>query len=68
MNGRLNEILQEIKELEKNVQLEMKRREEELKYKVSEGKVIFEREIVKLHKKIASSLFEIPEFDRTSAL
>jgi hypothetical protein len=56
MNGRLNEILQEIKELEKNVQLEMKRREEELKYKVSEGKVIFEREIVKLHKKIASSL------------
>ena len=57
MNGRLNEILEEIRELEKKVQSEMKRREEELKYRVSEGKVIFEREILELHKKIASSLF-----------
>ena len=58
MNGRLNEILEEIKELEKNVQLEMKRREEELRYKVREGRVIFAREILKIHKRIAtSSLF-----------
>jgi len=57
VNSRLNEILEEIRELEKKVQSEMKRREEELKYRVSEGKVIFEREILELHKKIASSLF-----------
>lgn len=38
MNSRLNEILEEIRELEKKVQSEMKRREEELKYRVSEGK------------------------------
>jgi len=57
MNSRLNEILEEIKELEHKVQSEMKRREEELKYKVSEGKVIFEQEILELHKKITSSLF-----------
>ena len=52
MNSRLNEILEEIRELEKQVQSEMKRREEELKYKISEGKVIFEQEILELHKKI----------------
>ncbi len=45
MNSHLNEILEEIRELENKVQLELKRREEELKYKISEGKVIFEREI-----------------------
>jgi hypothetical protein len=56
MNNRLNEILQEIRELEKSVQLEMKRREEDLKYRISEGKVIFEHEILELHKRIASSL------------
>lgn len=56
MSSRLNEILEEIRELEKRVQAEMKLREEELKYKVSEGRVIFEREILEIHKKIASSL------------
>ncbi len=57
MNSRLNEILEEIRELERRVQAEMRLREEELKYRVSEGKVIFEREILELHKKIAGSLF-----------
>jgi hypothetical protein len=57
MNNRLNEILEEIRELENKVQLEMKQREEELKYRVSEGRVIFEREILELHEKIRSSLF-----------
>lgn len=56
MTTRLNEILDEIRELETKVQQEMKRKEEELKYKVTEGKVIFEQEILKLHQKIASSL------------
>jgi len=57
MNSHLNEILEEIRELEKKVQAEMRLREEELKFRVSEGRVIFEREILELHKKIASSLF-----------
>ncbi len=57
MNSHLNEILEEIRELEKRVQAEMIKKEEELKYRVSEGKVIFEREILELHRKIASSLF-----------
>jgi len=57
MNNRLNEILEEIRELEIKVQSEMKRREEELKYKVRKHKVIFEEEILELHKKLASSLF-----------
>jgi len=35
----------------------MKRREEELKYRISEGKVIFERDILELHKKIRIPLF-----------
>ncbi len=56
MNSRLDEILEEIRELERKVQAEMKRREEELKYKVSEGKVIFEQEILELHRKIRRSL------------
>ncbi len=57
MNSRLDEILAEIRELENRVQAEMKRREEELKYRVSNGKVIFEKEILQLHQKIRSSLF-----------
>jgi len=42
MPGRLNEILEEINELERKVQEEMRRREEELQYGVGEGRVIFE--------------------------
>ncbi len=57
MNNRLNEILEEIRELEMKVQSEMKRREEELKYKVRKHKAIFEEEILELHRKLASSLF-----------
>ncbi|HBG93662.1 MAG: hypothetical protein A2X54_06065 [Nitrospirae bacterium GWF2_44_13] len=57
MNNRLNDILEEIRELEHSVQEEMKRREEELKYKVTKGKVIFEKEIAEIHKKLSTSLF-----------
>ena len=52
MSSRLNEIPEEIRELEKRVQAEMKLSEDELKFKVSEGKVIFEREILDIHKKL----------------
>jgi len=57
MNSHLNEILEEIRELENKVQSEMKRREEELKYRISEGKVIFERGVLELHEKIRIPLF-----------
>lgn len=57
MDNRLNEILSEIRELEKSIQEEMRRREEDLKYRVSRGRVIFEKEIIDLHKRISSSLF-----------
>jgi len=57
MNSRLDEILEEIRALEVKVQAEMKRREEELKYRVSEGKVIFEQEMLELHERLKSSLF-----------
>ncbi len=57
MNSRLNQILEEIRELEKSVQSEMKRREGELRYQVSEGRVIFEKEIEALHRKLSSPLF-----------
>lgn len=56
MNNRLNEILAEIRELEKSVQEELKQREEELKYKVKKGKVTFEHEYAMLHKKLSKSL------------
>lgn len=57
MSNRLNEILDEIRELEKSVQEEMRRKEEELKYKVEKGRVIFEKEIAELHRKFSGSLF-----------
>ncbi|HXX56593.1 MAG TPA: hypothetical protein VEI96_01165, partial [Thermodesulfovibrionales bacterium] len=57
MSDRLSEILDEIRELEKSIQVEMRRREEELRYSVRKGKVIFEKEILELHRKIASSWF-----------
>ncbi len=56
MNSRLNEILEEIRALEKSVQAEMKRKEEELKYRITEGKVIFEKEIAEMHRKLSAPL------------
>lgn len=55
MTSRLNEMLEEIRELESKVQAELMRRERDLKYRVSEGRVIFDREIAELHRKFASS-------------
>ena len=57
MNNRLNDILEEIRELEHSVQEEMKRREEELKYKVTKGKVIFEKEIAEILKEYGEERF-----------
>ncbi|MDH4230847.1 MAG: hypothetical protein OEW04_02330 [Nitrospirota bacterium] len=51
MNNRLNEILEEIRELEKSVQDEMKRRQEELRYKIRKGKVIFDEEFLQIQGK-----------------
>ena len=57
MNDRLTELLGEIRELEKRVQEEMRRRQDELRYSISNGRVRFEREIAELHKRWATSSF-----------
>ena len=56
MSNRLNEILDEIRALEKSVQEEMKLREEELKFEVRKRKVVFEEEIENIHRKMSGSL------------
>ncbi len=53
---RLDELLREIKDLEASIQEEMKRREAQLQYEIRRGKVVFEREIAELHKKLSGSV------------
>ncbi len=48
MSNRLNEILNAIKALEKSVQEEIRRKEEEFQYKIRERKVIFEEEVLRI--------------------
>jgi hypothetical protein len=57
VSSRLSEILEEIRELEESVQAEMKQREEDLKYRVSKGRVTFEKEIAELHRKLSVPLY-----------
>jgi len=56
MNNHLNEILKEIKELEKRVQEEIRRKEEEFQYKIHKRKVIFEEEVLRIHATFARGL------------
>jgi hypothetical protein len=56
MNNRLNEILNEIKALEKNVQEEIKRKEEEFQYKIRKRKVIFEEEVLRIQRTFSRGL------------
>jgi hypothetical protein len=48
MSNHLNEILQEIKALEKSVQEEIRRKEEEFQYKIRKRKIIFEEEVLRI--------------------
>jgi hypothetical protein len=57
MNSRLNELLREIRELEKGIEEEMRRREDEFKYSVRNGKVRFEKEISDFHRRLSTSSF-----------
>jgi len=56
MNNHLNEILKEFKELEKRVQEEIRRKEEEFQYKIHKRKVIFEEEVLRIHATFARGL------------
>ncbi len=56
MSNRLDEILEEIRELEKNVKEEIQRKEKEFQYKITKGKIVFEEEIARLHKKFSKKL------------
>lgn len=55
MTNRLNELLREIRDLERSIEDEMRRREEELRYTVRNGRVRFDLEVADLHRKLSSS-------------
>lgn len=57
MNNRLNEILLEIRELEKSIQQEIKRKEEEFQYKIKKRKVVFEEEVLRIQKTFSHTVF-----------
>jgi hypothetical protein len=55
MNSRLDDLLREIRELEASVQEEMKRKEAQLQYEIRRRKVIFEKEVAELHRRLSVS-------------
>jgi hypothetical protein len=57
MSNRLNAILEEIRDLENEVQEEIKRKQEDLRYTLKKGKVYFDEEVRQLHKKYSLSVF-----------
>ena len=56
MGDRLNEILEEIMELEKKVQEEIRRKEEEFQYRIRKGRVIFGEETVQFQKTFSRTI------------
>lgn len=50
MGDRLNEILAEIRELERSIQDEIRLKEEEFHYSITKGKIIFRKDATQLHK------------------
>lgn len=56
MNDRLNEILEEIMALEKSIQEEILRKEENFRYTVRRGRVTFEEEVIRLQRTFAHSI------------
>lgn len=58
MNNHLNEILKEIKALEKSVQEEIRRKEEEFQYKIRKRKVVFEEEVLRMQATFARGLLK----------
>jgi transcription antitermination factor NusG len=57
MSDRLNEILSEIRTLEKSVKEEIQRKEKEFQYKIRKGRVIFEEEVVQVQRTFSRNLF-----------
>lgn len=56
MGDRLNEILEEIRELERSVQEEIRRKEEVFQYKIRKGRVIFARDAEQLQKTFSRTI------------
>ena len=56
MNDNLEEILNEIKELENRIAEEIQKKKEKLKYKIVKRRIVFEKDAVRLHKKLKISL------------
>lgn len=58
MGDRLNDILEEIRELEKSVQDEIRRKEEVFQYRIRKGKVIFARDAEQFQKKFSRTILK----------
>jgi len=56
MGDRLNELLEEIRELEKKVQEEIRNKEEKFQYRISKRKVIFKEEVELFQRKFSRTL------------
>jgi len=56
MNGTVNRIIGQIHELEDELQVELHRRGEELRFKIYQGRVIFEREVLSRHQALKVSM------------
>lgn len=57
MNDTVNKIIESIHELEGELQEELHRRGEELRYRIHDGSVIFEREVLSLHRSLKVSVW-----------
>ena len=55
--NKLQEIIEEIKKLEKELLLELQKKEEEFFYKIKGKQVYFEEETKKYHKALASKIY-----------
>ncbi|MCP3907133.1 MAG: hypothetical protein GY712_03865 [Oceanicoccus sp.] len=52
MNDTINKLLQQIRELEQQIEEALYQRAEQLRYRIYNGRVIFEREVLSLHRSL----------------
>ena len=57
MTNRLNEILAEIRKLEKSIEAEIKCKEEEFQYTIRKRKVVFQKEVLRIQKTFRERLY-----------
>lgn len=57
MNGKLNQLFNEIREIEIRIGEELKKNQKKFHYKINKKKIIFEKEAARLQKRLSKSLF-----------